>query len=42
MVNFPYYISVLLLASRNTWQAKDVGGSDEEMFLEIWALIWDS
>jgi hypothetical protein len=40
MVNFLYYISVMLLPSNDVWQAKHVGGSDEEMFLSIWTLIW--
>jgi hypothetical protein len=42
MVNFQSYISVMLLAKNDVWQAKDHGGSDEEMFLNVWALVWDS
>jgi len=38
VVNFPSYISVMLLVTNNVWQAKDLGGSNGEMFLDIWAL----
>lgn len=42
MVNFPSYISVMPLVTNDIWQAKDLGGKNEEMFLDIWALVWDS
>jgi hypothetical protein len=42
MVNFLSYISVMLLVTNNIWQAQDLGGSNEELFLDIWASEWDS
>jgi len=42
MVNFPSYVSVMLLVTYGIWQAKDLGGSNEEILLDIWALEWDS
>jgi len=30
-------MSVMLLVTNDIWQAKDLGDSNEEMFLDIWA-----